>query len=135
MLPCAGYSSTFPHAIAFAPTPYLDMGLYHLKALHLASQVETLLQHIRMKDSVGQTALIMLQWAQLAAGTSVPVLEGAGRLPYIEGSWIANIRDGLITINAKIHIPLQWVRKPQRVGDIAIMEVFRQSDLIDLELT
>eukprot|EP00957_Ditylum_brightwellii_P116255 8867811-Ditylum_brightwellii.AAC.1 len=77
-----------------------------------------------MKDSIGQTALIMLQWVQLAAGTSVPVLEDAGRLPYLEGSWIASISDGLITINAKIHIPCQWVRKPQRIGDMAIMEVF-----------
>eukprot|EP00957_Ditylum_brightwellii_P122440 9336149-Ditylum_brightwellii.AAC.1 len=61
-----------------------------------------------MNDSIGQTALIMLRWAQLATGISVPVLEDMGRLPYIEGSWIACLRDGLITINAKIHIPLQW---------------------------
>eukprot|EP00957_Ditylum_brightwellii_P198838 15155830-Ditylum_brightwellii.AAC.1 len=77
MLPRAGYNSTLPHAIAFALTQNLGMGLYHLKALHLASQVKTLLQHIQMKDSIGQTALIMLRWAQLAADTSVPVLEDA----------------------------------------------------------
>eukprot|EP00957_Ditylum_brightwellii_P058558 4440526-Ditylum_brightwellii.AAC.1 len=124
MLPRAGYNSTFPHALVSAPTQNLGMGLYHLKALHLASQVETLLQHIQMNNSIGQTVLIMLRWAQLAAGISVPVLEDTGRLPYIEGSWIASIRDGLITINAKIHIPLHWVRKLQRVGDIAIMDVF-----------
>eukprot|EP00957_Ditylum_brightwellii_P097519 7426901-Ditylum_brightwellii.AAC.1 len=85
-----------------------------------------------MKDSIGQTSLIMLQWAQLAAGTSVPVLEDADRLPYLEGSWIARIRDGLMTINPKIHIPCPWIRKLQRIGDMAIMEVFCRSDLTDL---
>lgn len=77
----------------------------------------------------------MLRWAQLVAGNSVPVLEDNGRLPYIEGSWIASIRDSLITINATIQLPLQWARKPQRVGDIAIMDILRKSNLSDLELT
>eukprot|EP00957_Ditylum_brightwellii_P049411 3749143-Ditylum_brightwellii.AAC.1 len=64
LLPRAGFKYHFPYAITFALKQFLGVGLRHFKAVHLASQVETFIKHYRAQTSVGNTAEIMVRWAQ-----------------------------------------------------------------------
>eukprot|EP00957_Ditylum_brightwellii_P143441 10928195-Ditylum_brightwellii.AAC.1 len=86
-------------------------------------QIEALITHIQMADSIGNTALIMLRKAQMAIGVGIPVLKDHGRLPHLEGGWVENAQDRLNTINAMVRLTEVWVMKPQRDGDQHIMEV------------
>eukprot|EP00957_Ditylum_brightwellii_P087308 6645163-Ditylum_brightwellii.AAC.1 len=65
----------------------------------------------------------MIRWAQKLTGIAKPVLEDRKRLPHLEGGWVANLRDGLITCNAKIQATKPWITPPQRVNDQHIMEI------------
>jgi hypothetical protein len=75
MLPRAGFKFNFPYAVAFAPQEFLGVGIKHLKAIHLALQVEMLLKHVRANNSVGKTAEIMIRWAQKLTVIAKPALE------------------------------------------------------------
>eukprot|EP00957_Ditylum_brightwellii_P020863 1573523-Ditylum_brightwellii.AAC.1 len=69
---------------------------------------------IAAANSVGKTAEIIIRWAQKLTGIATPVLEDRKRLPHLEGGWVANLRDGLITSNAKIKATKPWTTAPQR---------------------
>eukprot|EP00957_Ditylum_brightwellii_P045297 3433702-Ditylum_brightwellii.AAC.1 len=75
----------------------------------------------------------MLQWAQLAAGIGTPVLEDNGRLTYLEGGWIPNLHDGLITIKGQLKQAKHWIVKQQREHDINIMDGLRHDETISDE--
>eukprot|EP00957_Ditylum_brightwellii_P036101 2734846-Ditylum_brightwellii.AAC.1 len=130
LLPHAGFKYHFPYAVAFALKQFLGVGLHHLKAVHFASQVETFIKHYWAQTSVGNTAEIMVQWAQVFTGISTPVLEDKGRLPYLEGGWIPNLRDGLIAINAELRITRPWLVLLQRENDKHIMDSLRDGNHI-----
>jgi hypothetical protein len=136
LLPRAGFKFNFPYTVAFAPQEFLGVGIKHLKAIHLALQVEMLLKHIRANNSVGKTAKIMIRWAQKVTGIAKPVLEDRKRVPHLEGGWVANIQDGLITCNAKIRATKPWTILHQRVNNQHIMDIIRNDQqLSDLQVT
>eukprot|EP00957_Ditylum_brightwellii_P059885 4546156-Ditylum_brightwellii.AAC.1 len=70
----------------------------------------------------------MLRWAQQAARIANQVLENHGRLAYLEGAWIPNVQDGLITIIAKMVLTKLWVVKSQQEGDMMIMDIFHANN-------
>eukprot|EP00957_Ditylum_brightwellii_P181976 13863802-Ditylum_brightwellii.AAC.1 len=104
LLPWVGFKFNFPHTVAFASHELLGVGVKILKAVHLALQVETLLKHYQASNRVGNTAEIRLRWTQKATGIAQQVLEDKKRLPYLEGEWISNVCDELITINAELKL-------------------------------
>eukprot|EP00957_Ditylum_brightwellii_P127750 9742405-Ditylum_brightwellii.AAC.1 len=56
----------------------------------------------------------MIRWAQNLTGIATAVLEDRKCLPHLEGGWVANLRDGLITITAKIKATKPLITAPQR---------------------
>eukprot|EP00957_Ditylum_brightwellii_P105676 8058655-Ditylum_brightwellii.AAC.1 len=106
------------------------------RTVYLALQVETLLKHYQASNSARNTAKIMLRWAQKATGIARPVLEDKKRLPYLEGGWISNIRDGLITINAELKTTEPWITAPQQEHNQHLMEILCQdTQLTNIQVT
>eukprot|EP00957_Ditylum_brightwellii_P013541 1020948-Ditylum_brightwellii.AAC.1 len=65
----------------------------------------------------------MIRWAQKLTGIATPVLEDRKRLPHLEGGWVVNLQDGLITSNATIKATKPWTTAHQRLNNQHIMEI------------
>jgi hypothetical protein len=88
-----GYSSKTPRAVH----------LYHEQGIGGTLQ---LLKHIRSDSELGTFLQIGLDWTQLHAGVSFPILEKTRlSLPHLETGWFPATRKFLGTIDASIHIP------------------------------
>eukprot|EP00957_Ditylum_brightwellii_P050739 3847267-Ditylum_brightwellii.AAC.1 len=87
----------------------MGLGLVHLKGLHLAMQVETIIKYIRNNDEIGGSALIMFRWAQHTAGLGDSILQHTYNIPHFEGTWVNIFRYGLNTINGTIELEDDWV--------------------------
>eukprot|EP00957_Ditylum_brightwellii_P136929 10442580-Ditylum_brightwellii.AAC.2 len=62
-----GYHSSFPRAIALASTDYYSIGIQHIKALHMAMQIENIVKNIRAGTDSGKVSQCMIHCAQLCA--------------------------------------------------------------------
>ena len=76
-----------------------------------------------MPRRTGQTLMIYLQWIQLTAGTSIPVLDDARKLHHLEDPWITTVHDFLNITNSSIVI--EGIRTPssRREQDRNIMDI------------
>lgn len=70
-----------------------------------------------------------MEWTQLVAGTSKPLLESTDRILYIVDNWIMNVREFRITTKASIHLINPWTPKLNRANDIKIMDRTMGADL------
>eukprot|EP00957_Ditylum_brightwellii_P019077 1436073-Ditylum_brightwellii.AAC.1 len=86
----------------------MGLGLVHLKGLHFTMQVETIIKCIQNNDKIGESALIMFQWAQHTVGLGDSILQHTSRIPHIKGTWVNNFRDGLNTIKGTIELDNDW---------------------------
>eukprot|EP00957_Ditylum_brightwellii_P067133 5095476-Ditylum_brightwellii.AAC.1 len=78
----------------------------------------------------------MLRWAQKATGIVQPVLEDKKQLPYLEGGWISNVRNRLITINAELKTTEPLIAALQQEHDQHLMEILCQdTQLTDIQVT
>jgi hypothetical protein len=100
-----GYNRNMPRAVVFGPKQFGGLGLAHLAIEQGLSQVCFLLQHIRCKKTTKSAYQIALDWYQLAAGISKPILEDTRPLPYIVGGQlIDSLRSFLHMLGAKVTI-------------------------------
>jgi hypothetical protein len=80
-----GYSSKTPRAVVFGPRRFLGIGdrhLYHKQGIGGTLQ---LLKHIRSDSKLGTFLQIGLDWTQLHAGVSFPILAKTRlSLPHLE---------------------------------------------------
>jgi hypothetical protein len=72
---------------------------------------------------------VNLNWVQIHAGTSIPILESTQQILYIEYNWFLSIIDFLNMINAKIEISNLWQPTISRQGDIIIMDEVDKLDI------
>eukprot|EP00957_Ditylum_brightwellii_P029335 2217730-Ditylum_brightwellii.AAC.1 len=61
------------------------MRLTHLKAHQMSAKLCGTMKHIQAGTKTGNKCLSMVRWAQVSAGTGVPILEETGHLHYLEG--------------------------------------------------
>eukprot|EP00957_Ditylum_brightwellii_P064027 4857139-Ditylum_brightwellii.AAC.1 len=102
LLPKLGFNRYMKRAIVFGPAKYLGLGLVHLKGLHLAMQVETIVKHIQNKDKICQAAIAMIRWGQLTSGVRYSIMKNTRYIPPMEGAWLKNFRDKLHTIGGTL---------------------------------
>eukprot|EP00957_Ditylum_brightwellii_P153297 11666703-Ditylum_brightwellii.AAC.1 len=67
----------------------------HITAAQLNSKISGAVKHVRAQTKTGQKILTMTQWAQLSAGTGVPILEEIHLLPYLEGKWLCQLLEDM----------------------------------------
>ena len=94
------------------------------------AKIQAILKHIRNDSAVGQTARILLRWAQIQAGTSKPILEDARDIPYIENDYILTLRHFMQQIKATLKEEDPWTVKTSRENDTHIMDEILDSPLI-----
>eukprot|EP00957_Ditylum_brightwellii_P033660 2551311-Ditylum_brightwellii.AAC.2 len=97
-----GYASMFPQAVAFGPKHYGSIKLIALTSLVLVEKVTILIQHFQSNNSVGKQLQILLDCAQLSAGTKQPLLEDSRELPHLEEKW--HTHQKLQKINESIQV-------------------------------
>eukprot|EP00957_Ditylum_brightwellii_P104963 8000113-Ditylum_brightwellii.AAC.1 len=109
LLPRLGYQRTFPHAIIFGPKFAGGIGCPHFSAVQLSKKASSIIKHVHAGTKIGKKFEVLIQWAQLCAGTTIPFLEDHCRLPYLEGKWLNQLRDGQWGINTKLHLAKPWI--------------------------
>jgi hypothetical protein len=77
LLQALGFNATTPCEVVYAPLEIGGIGFRHLFAEQGATKMRPLLQQIRLNSLVGQSLVIMMQWAQIEAG---PPGSAVGRL-------------------------------------------------------
>ena len=96
-----GFKRTTSHAIVFGSQRYGGLRLRDLPTEQGIAQTILLLRHLRAQTDVGRLALISLQWLQLIASTSKPILEYTSPpLPHLNADWFITLRAFLHSINA-----------------------------------
>jgi hypothetical protein len=106
LLQALGFNATTPMAVVFAPLELGGIGFRHLFAEQGAAKTRHMLQQIRLNSLVGQNLVIMMQWAQVKAGISKPILlDTEARLPQLsEHKYITALRKYLFISGMGLHL-------------------------------
>jgi hypothetical protein len=101
-----GHSSKTSRAVVFCPRRFLGIGNHHLCNEQGIGGTLQFFKHIRSDSKLGTFLKIALDWTQLHAGVSFPILENTRlSLPHLEQGWFPATRTFLGSINANIQIP------------------------------
>jgi hypothetical protein len=113
------FNRTTPTAIAYGPPEYGGVGLRHLFSEQGTKKNQAILQQLRDNTNLGKTIQILLQWAQLVAGTSLPILMDTDRrIPHLKDElWIQTHRQYLTLSALQIFIPAITVPELKRTHD------------------
>jgi hypothetical protein len=127
-----GYSCKASRVVVFGPRRYLRIGLRHLYYKQGIGQTLQLLKHIRSDSNLGSFLQIGLDWTQLHAGVSFPIMENPQQnLPRLERGWYTSMREFLASIDASIYLlPTPVTPTLLRAKDCILME-----DLLKNEFT
>jgi hypothetical protein len=122
LLPAMGYNRHMPTAIRHGPMELCGIGLLDLRTLIGSTKVQHILQQLRLPRVTGLMLIIYLNWLQIIAGTSIPILDDARQLPHITDRWIKTVQDFLNKTNSSILIQDLVILQPRREQDIHIMD-------------
>jgi hypothetical protein len=128
-LQVCGLAKSFPRAVVYGPTKFGGIGLRYLYTESSCIKIDCLINHIKTDTSLSIEMKININWVQLHAGTSTPILESTQQLLYIEYNWFLSIKEFLNMINAKIEITNLWQPTPLREGDIILMDEVEKLDI------
>jgi hypothetical protein len=124
LLQALGFNSTTPLAAVYAPLELGGIGFRHLFAEQGAAKMRHLLQQIRLDSLVGQNLVIMMQWAQVEAGTSEQLLMSTShRIPQLKNEkYITSLRKYLFLSGMGLHIRAICPPKIKREHDQILMD-------------
>jgi hypothetical protein len=81
------------------------------------------LRHIRSASLLESFFQIGVDWTQLHAGVSYPILEKTQpSLPHLEAGWCTSMHDSLGNIDASIHLPTSVLPRALRQHDCILMD-------------
>ena len=104
LLNAMGYSKSMDKAIRHGPLERGGAGILNLKTAHNTTKINHILQHLCMGRSTGTMIRIALEWAQVIAGTTTPILEDNKPLPQVTEPWISGVQQFLVKHNSSIRI-------------------------------
>ena len=87
----------------------------------LLAQIKMVIGSVRLNDTVGQSICIQLQWLQVLAGTTTPLLENNRLIPYLPTCWIQTLHQKLAVEQIQIKLAHVWTPSPRREEDQVIM--------------
>jgi hypothetical protein len=124
-----GCRSKISRAVIFGPRRFLGIGDRHLCYEQGIGGTLQLLKHIRSDSKLGTFLKISLDWTQLHAGVSFPILQKIrlSLLP-LEQGWFPATRTFLGSINANMQIPNRVLPSLLRVNDCILMDNVLQHD-------
>jgi hypothetical protein len=97
-----GYVQSTPRALIYGPSESGGFGIRHLYTEMLGMKLDTVVSHIRADTQLGRA--FRMNYLQLTAGITEPILESRQPLPYIDNNWILHLRTFLNEINANLEI-------------------------------
>jgi hypothetical protein len=120
-----GYNRKTPSAIVYGPPTLGGIGMRHLFAEQGTMQAQIIVQHLRAFTQLGSTIMIQLNWAQLVAGRSKPILESPSEtLPQLDSElWIQTLRQFLALSKITLHIKDIDTPYVKRVNDKILMDL------------
>jgi hypothetical protein len=130
LLQALGFNATTPSAVVSAPLEIGGIGFRHLFAEQGATKMRHLLQQIRLNSLVGQNLVIMMQWAQVEAGISQPILVNTkDRLPQLtEQKYITSLRKYLFISGMGLQIKAIQPPTIKRLHDEVLMDCASKMD-------
>jgi hypothetical protein len=133
LLQALGFNAKTPTAVVFAPLELGGIGFRHLFAEQGAAKTRHMLQQIRLNSLVGQNLVIMMQWAQVEAGISKPILlDTEARLPQLsEHKYITALQKYLFISGMGLH--LKAIKPPtiKREHDKVLMDRATKAQMSD----
>ena len=127
ILPAMGFNRNIAKGLLYGTYESGGQGFANLHTLLGSTKVNHILQHLQMPRRTGQTLLIYLQWIQLTAGTSIPVLDDAKKLHHLEDPCIKTVHDFLNITNSSIVIEGIKTPRSRREHDQNIMDTVLDS--------
>jgi hypothetical protein len=123
LLNCMGYNKNMDEAIRHGPLELGGAGVLNLATAHSTSKINHIIQHLRMGRTTGHMIKVALEWAQVMAGTTTPILEDNKVLPHLTEQWLAGVQEFLVENNSSIHIPSLREQQVRRTNDQRIMDI------------
>eukprot|EP00957_Ditylum_brightwellii_P204392 15339039-Ditylum_brightwellii.AAC.1 len=96
-----GYQQNFLKAVVHSSKYAGGIDLAHLQAKQLSAKVTSVMKQVRAQTKIGTQFIIMVRWAQMCTGTSIPILEDPQLLPHLEGKWLKTVIEDLQEIKGK----------------------------------
>jgi hypothetical protein len=119
-----GYDCSTSRALLYGPAEFGGFGIRHLYTEMMGMKLDTVVSHLRADTQLGKAFRINLNYLQLTAGITEPILESSTPLVYIDNNWILHLRQFLNEINGKLEIQDIWLPKHHSSHDISIMTAF-----------
>jgi hypothetical protein len=129
-----GYDRSTPSALIYGPAEFGGFGIRHLYTEMLGMKFNTVISHLRVNTQFGKAFRISLNYLQLTARITEPILECRTQLPYINSNWIMHLRQVLNEINGCLEINNIWLPKLQCSQDIPLMKAFLTKTTIRADL-
>jgi hypothetical protein len=104
LLPAMGYNRNIPKEIRHGPFELGGVGFIDCNTICGSTKVQKILEQLRLPRCTGETLKIYLNWIQVLAGTSIPVLDDRRKLPHITDLWITIVHHFLNITNSGIDI-------------------------------
>jgi Reverse transcriptase (RNA-dependent DNA polymerase) len=130
-----GLNRQAPRAVVFVPASKLGLGLKHHYMVQGTKHVKQLISHVRQQDANGDLYKSILEYSQLLAGTTTPILQYPSRtITYFNDPWVSGLRKFLSESSLNIVIPDLTIPTALREKDIPIMEALLTSKATKNEL-
>jgi hypothetical protein len=119
--PKMGHSLKTFRDVVFGPRKYLGIGARDLVKERGVQQTLLLLKHIRSDQALSTLLRIALEWFQLHAGITSPILECPNlKTPHLEAGWFTTLRLFPCYIQAEFHLEMTRVPKILRDNNHAL---------------
>eukprot|EP00957_Ditylum_brightwellii_P209326 15361228-Ditylum_brightwellii.AAC.1 len=99
------------------------LGLTHLKAHQLSAKLCSAIKHLQADTKTGKKFLALFCWAQISAGTDIPILDENRHLRHLEGKWLCTLLEDMHHIKYKLHLPCPWFPPSKCKHDQCTMDV------------
>ena len=128
MLPKLGFNRHLPKAVRYGPAKYNGKGLAHLAVHQHAKHLEWFVSEIRKESHLGKVLTVQMDKHQMILGTEKHFLSlKSTDIVYSEPSRIQFLWEENTKRGVSIQVANAWRQKPQREGDRAVMDIFREA--------
>jgi hypothetical protein len=130
ILASMGVNRNMHRAVVYGPPSHGGLGFRCISTEQGIQQIEHLVGHLRLGDTIGKLIEINLSLHQLTAGISLPLLASPHvKVPYLTKGWFTSIREFLSSIHASIEINNLCTLLPCRDNDKLLMDLLNDDSV------
>lgn len=124
-LPSMKFNRNFPSAVLYGSLKYGGMEFPETNTLQDQVQLDYIIKQLRWDRSVANAFLVTLDLVQMCSGFTDPIFETtAGKIEYLQPSYILALRHRLYEMDAFLWIEKKWTPRLQRRNDTSLMQTF-----------